>query len=77
MHFSGDTCQQGQHFPSTNCPYVFPNSRCYGNLEGKWFFEHFSVAIPDMVTPFKNEVTEQTYLRVFQEISSLLWEPEF
>ena len=30
------------------------------------------MAIPDMVTPFKNEVTEQTYLRVFQEILLLL-----
>ena len=28
------------------------------------------LSIPDEVTPFKNEVTEQTYLRVFQEIFS-------
>ena len=29
------------------------------------------LSIPDEVTPFKNEVTEQTYLRVFQEIFSV------
>ena len=80
MHFSGDTCQQGQHFPLANCPYVLAEKirramRCATVVQkGNDFLSTFSVAIPDMVTPFKNEVTEQTYLRVFQEILLLLLE---